>query len=119
MCEWASVNSAAVRQRRVLQETTMARTSTLLEACYYEDLRYSATKGFNGTTDSEQKSMKPDADNTDEVLEHDMDVGEQEIIQNELGNETTFLLGANSRLGRSIKCNRKFLLKVFEGKQDG
>ena len=86
----------------------MARTGTLPEVCYHEELRPSVSKGCNGVIDSEQESMESDTDNTDEVLKYDTDVDEQEIIQNKIGNEATFLLGANSRFGLSIKFNRKF-----------
>ena len=97
----------------------MARTGTLSEACYHEELRASATKGCNGTTDSEQESMELDTDNTDKVLEYDKNVDEQEIIQSKMTNEATFLLGGNSRFVRSIKYDRKFFLKVFKGRKDG
>ena len=62
--------------------------------------------------------MKSDTDNTDEVLEYDTDVDEQETIQNEIENEQTFLLEANSWFGRSIKFNQKLFLKVFKSTHD-
>ena len=37
--EWAAVNGAAMRQRTVRQETTMARSGTLPDACYRTDIR--------------------------------------------------------------------------------
>ena len=97
----------------------MARTGTLSEACYHEELRASAIIGCNGATDSEQESMELDTDNTDKVLEYDKNVDEQEIIQSKMTNEATFLLGGNSRFVRSIKYDRKFFLKVFKGRKDG
>ena len=105
MGDWAPVNGAKVRQCSARQGTTMARTGTLPEAFYHEELRPSATKGSNGAIYPKQESMESDTDNTDEVLEYDTDLDEKEIIQNEIGNDATFLLVANSRFGRSIKFN--------------
>lgn len=38
MQEWAKTYGASIRQRRVRQETTMARTSTLLDYLYQKDV---------------------------------------------------------------------------------
>ena len=43
MCEWTSVNGAAVRQLKVQQETKMSGIGILPKACYH-DLRPSVTK---------------------------------------------------------------------------
>ena len=48
------------------------------------------------------------------MLEYYADVDEQEIIQKEIGNESTFLLGASAQFGRSIKFNRKFFWKFLK-----
>ena len=37
--EWAAVNGAAMKQRTVRQETTMARSGTLPDACYHNGIR--------------------------------------------------------------------------------
>ena len=55
--------------------------------------------------------MELDTGNTDEILEYDTNIEKQEIIQSKMGNEITFLLGANLRFGRSVKSNRKFFWK--------
>ena len=85
----------------------MARTGTLTEACYHKELRPSVNKACNGAIDSEQESMELDTYNTDEVLGYGINTDKQKIIQNKIGNEATFLLGANLWFGRSIKSNRK------------
>ena len=95
------------RQQKVRQETTME-TLILPEAYYHEELRPSVIKGCKGFI-SEQESTESDTNNTDRiVLEYYTDVDEQEIIEKEIGNESTFLLGASAQFGRSIKFNRKF-----------
>ena len=92
----------------------MARTVILLKACYHKELRPSVTKWCKGSIDSEQESMESDTNKTDEVLKYYKEVDEQEIILKEIGNESTFLLGASSQFGRSINFNRKFFWKFLE-----
>lgn len=84
------------------------RTGILPEACYQKELRSSATIACHGAIDSEQGSTESDTDNTDEVLEYNTDIDDKEIIKNKIGSWKTFLLGANSRFGRSIKFNQSF-----------
>ena len=91
MHEWASVNCGAVRQQNSIKNNYDKITGVLPKAGYHEELQPIVTKGCNGAIDSEQESMESDTDNTHEVLEYDTDVDEQEITQNEIGNEATFL----------------------------
>ena len=91
MHEWASVNCGAVRQQNSTKNNYDKITGVLREACYHKELQPFVTKGCNGAIDSEQESMESDTDNTNEVLEYDTDVDEQEITQNEIGSEATFL----------------------------
>ena len=58
--------------------------------------------------------MESDTNKTGEVLKYYKEVDEQEIILKEIGNESTFLLGASSQFGRSINFNRKFFWKFLE-----
>ena len=90
------------------------KTVILPEAYYHEELRPSVFKGCKGSI-SEQESTESDTNNTDRILlEYNTDVDEQEIIQKEIGNEATFLLGASAQFGRSIKFNRKIFWKFLK-----
>ena len=89
----------------------MARTGKLPQACYHKELWPSVTKRCNVAIDCEQESMELDTGNTDEILDYDTNIEKQEIIQSKMGNEITFLFGANSWFGRSVKSNRKFFWK--------
>ena len=62
---WPSGYGCPKRQQSVWQEATIARTGTLPEAFYHEELRTSVTKGCNGAIDSEQEIMELHTDNTD------------------------------------------------------
>ena len=108
MHEWTSVNGAAVRQLKVQQETTMGRTGILPEACYHEELRDPLSPKEVMVQLIPNKIAWNRRHNIDEMVQYDTDVYEQEIIQNEIGNEATFLFGANSQFCRSIKFNRTF-----------
>ena len=64
MREWASVNGAVVRQRSCRQETTMARSRTLPENDYHEELR-PINLGNVSTSDGEVASEE-DEENVEE-----------------------------------------------------
>ena len=117
MREWASLNGAVVRQRSVRQETTMAKAGTLPEGSYDVELVP------NNTT-------IPDSEgNDDEIVHYDDDESDSDIEDstefsqthlqtnmnslatlqtNEVGLETSFLLGGCSRYGRTVRFNSRF-----------
>ena len=129
-----------MKQRTVRQETTMARSGTLPDACYRTDIRideksdpdqiFSETGNVNAKETNEAKheenlttsdiAISPfGKDQTDEYSSESSDEYEEEsnsddylqnkITMNEVGKETTFLIGRKSRFGRPIKYNNRFL----------
>ena len=114
MREWASSNGAVVRQRSGRQETTMARSGTLPENAYFEELQPFTQNNIQqlDETDmeisSETESLEYESDQT---TGNDSDEGSIEtpgrIFQT--ANEATFLIGHASRFGRSVRFNKRYI----------
>ena len=123
---WADSYTRAVRQRTVRQETTMAKTGTLLHYLYSnkiievpettEALRLSdLEKEVSNMTDQNEL---PEEESRDEEQEDQLDSASEEeddLLSTSVSNITSldegsfFLVGCSSRLGRSIKINARFL----------
>ena len=73
MREWATAHRSSVRQRRVRQETTMARAGTLPEVLYQKEIevreRIDLSSNSVATTDISSESSITFAE--DEVTEYD------------------------------------------------
>ena len=114
MRDWASSYGAAVRQRTVRQETTMAKHGTLPEYMYQRHC-ISAEQAINVSfeeTEEEEARINESGDDTeyDQSSDED-DAGASnengDYLQEEIGSSTTFLLGAKSRFGRAIRFNNR------------
>ena len=124
---WASTYGAAVRQRTVRQETTMAKHGTLPEFIYQRQLDSVLKASLNFEEDDNSRSeggeeqvmeggRKETADEVDEFDESSDEKvemeDEQEIVtgnQDEIGRATDILLGTRSRFGRAIRFNNRLL----------
>ena len=62
MQEWASSNGAVFRQRNGSQETTMARSGTLSENSYYQELKPICDSDNSDKLESESNIPKYDSD---------------------------------------------------------
>ena len=108
MLEWESVNGKAVKQRTVCQEPDMAKSGTLPEFCYRQEL-----KSTDANQDTECNSNDP-GKNENENLDYDTDDTLEDCLDNfdeevEISKEGTFLVGKTSKFGIAVKFNRKFL----------
>ena len=129
---WASAYGAAVRQRTVRQETTMAKHGTLPEFMYqrqcvtYEN---AVNVVFENDTPGELQEQEngedrePDPsiegggqhdwqDNDpeyDESSDEEVRTDTEEFVQGEIGSSANFLIGATSRFGRAIRLNNQLL----------
>ncbi len=117
--DWASSYGAAVRQRTVRQETTMARHGTLPEFMYQRQCEIS----------EKPVSIAFDKHDTHAVMEHELEEdqsdgfdesSDEEVVNDdssepttathgEIGSSVTFLLGARSRFGRVVRFNNRLL----------
>lgn len=122
--DWASSYGAAVRQRTVRQETTMARHGTLPEYMYQRQCEISenpASIAFEeevnvgeAAAENELQLEEDEADefdeSSDEEVEDVKDGGEDtRLVQGEIGSSATFLLGARTRFGRVVRFNNRLL----------
>ena len=118
--DWASSHGAAVRQRTVRQETTMARHGTLPEFMYQRQCEISekpVSIAFDkqGNTADAVRENDLDEDEEDEFDESSdeelVEDGREDItlLQGEIGSSATFLLGARTRFGRVIRFNNRLL----------
>ena len=129
--DWASAYGAAVRQRTVRQETTMAKHGTLPEFMYQRHCVVSEPvniflRELGQATEANRNNSKSDNDEIpveeDEFLdEFDESSDEEERpegtdnannlinLQGEIGSSATFLIGATSRFGRAIRFNNRLL----------
>ena len=138
MREWASVNGAVVRQRSCRQETTMARSGTLPENAYHEELRpidleHRVASVEDEEMEEEEVEKEEDEDEKEDEEEDEEDEGEaeeweeeeeeldeEEVLEyssesedddfrvNEMDRAATFLVGSTSRFGRDISINKKY-----------
>ena len=120
MRDWASSFGAAVRQRTVRQETTMARHGTLPKFMYQRHCEISENPvsiAFDvgnapGPTDDAREELEEDQEDIfDESSDEEVDHGHEgsTLVQGEIGSSATFLLGARTRYGRAIRFNNRLL----------
>lgn len=126
MRDWAQTFGAAVRQRSVRQETTMARAGTLPSYLYQrevqpgesvslEDLEHSISEEQQGIqvgeTEDEDGILEYDSSSDEEAeegtLPSNSDVADDDI--GSLDREANFLLGTVSRFGRTIRFNNRIV----------
>ena len=105
--DWASSYGAAVRQRTVRQETTMARHGTLPEFMHQRQCEV-AEKPISIAFDAQVSTAEAVTENeTVEEAEDEFDESSDEevhndpevstLVQGEIGSSATFLLGARTR----------------------
>ena len=115
---WASSYGAAVRQRTVRQETTMAKHCTLPEFIYQRQcvtshkpvtfaLGQDDERLDNAEVADEQIEDDFDSSRDEEVADEDGNEGDS-FLQGEIGSSATFLFGARSRFGRVVRFNNRF-----------
>ena len=128
MRNWASSYGAAVRQRTVPQETTMAKHGTLPEFIYQRQCAAS-DEPVTLTTFASEQAEGPEQNSTlllnekenDDEMANEFDFSSNEkveveyaeggnsLLQGEIGNYATFILGVRSRFGRVVRFNNRFL----------
>ena len=128
---WASSYGAAVRQRTVRQETTMAKHGTLPEFMYQRECvtldnpvtitsaQHAAVKSPETVDDQTAEDDTADEElvdefdpSSDEEIEETTDESApllQGTLQGGIGSAANFLLGARSRFGRVIRFNNRLL----------
>ena len=128
---WASSYGAAVRQRTVRQETTMAKHGTLPEFMYQRECvaldnpvtitsaQHAGAKATETVDDQIAEDDTADEElvdefdpSSDEEIEETTDESAlvlQGTLQGEIGSAANFLLGARSRFGRVIRFNNRLL----------
>ena len=125
---WASAYGAAVRQRTVWQETTMAKHGTLPEYFYQRHLEVGDKVNLNFGVDEDEgphedlnerevseeasvssKGQQEFDESSDEEVEVSADDNNSQGQQDELGASTNFLFGARSRYGRAVRFNNRLL----------
>ena len=115
---WASSYGAAVRQRTVRQETTMAKHGTLPEFIYQRQcvtsdkpitfaLGQDDERLDNAEVNDEEIEDDFDSSSDEEVADEDGNGGDS-FLQGEIGSSATFLFGARSRFGRVVRINNRF-----------
>ena len=130
MRDWAQTFGAAVRQRSVRQETTMARAGTLPSYLYHREVQPGESVPLERPEEHQGNEGRETAAEQEEeqegVLEYDSpsscEESEEETFvcnSNEsddvsgqipsLDDEANFLLGTVSRFGRSIRFNNRIL----------
>ena len=127
MLDWGSAYGAAVRQRTVRRETTMAKHGTLPEFMYQQHYIYSDDPVYvvfeEAIRDGLEAGRPEDGSQTvqamdDESSEYDENSDEDDVetsnesgnfLQREIGSSATFLLGARSRFGRAIQFSNRLL----------
>ena len=108
MQDWASADSAAVRQISERQETTIAWSRTFPENEHYKELKpiIDADQEQSEEHDSVSKILQYDSDKIS--VENKKNDNEESLILGrvfEISNENTFLIGHTSRFSRSAKLN--------------
>ena len=115
--DWAASYGAAVRQRTVRQETTMARHGTLPEFMYQRqceifenpvsiafDVQSDDTSDDAAVNQLEEEEGDIFDESSDEEVEED-----STLLQGEIGSSATFLIGARTRYGRAVRFNNRLL----------
>lgn len=123
MRDWAQTFGAAVRQRSVRQETTMARAGTLPSYLYQREVRPGESVSLERFGE-QRRNEAEEADEEDGILEYDSSSSEDlddESTNNEeadddvggipsLDREATFLLGTVSSFGRTVRFNSRIIV---------
>lgn len=133
MRDWASAYGAAVRQRTVRQETTIAKHGTLPEYIYQrhcirsdqpinikleeadqdeEDGQESEGPGEDSQTEEqviEESGSEPEYDGSSDEDDKGASDESGNYLQGEIGSFTTFLLGTRSRFGSTIRFNNRLI----------
>ena len=129
--DWASAHGAAVRQRTVRKETTMAKHGTLPEFMYQRHCVVSepvniflrepeqATEATTENSESDNAEIPLEEDEFLDEFDESSDEEEKPeetdnannlfSLQGEIGTSATFLIGATSRFGRAIRFNNRLL----------
>ena len=114
--DWTSSYGAAVRQRTVRQETTMARHGTLPEFMHQRQCEKPISNAFDAqvstveaVTENEMVKEAEDefVESSNEEVDDDPEVST--LVQGEIGSSATFLLGARTRFGRAVRFNNRLL----------
>ena len=115
--DWAQTLGAAVCQRSVKQETTMARAGTLPSYLYQREIQPGEPVSLERSDLEEQQEKDEEEDG---MLEYDSPRSDEESAHDEtacdvggipsLEREANFLFGRVSRFGRSIHFNSRILL---------
>ena len=115
--DWAQTLGAAVRQRSVKQETTMARVGTLPSYLYKREIQPGEPVSLERSDLEEQQEKDEEEDG---MLEYDSPRSDEESAHDEtacdvggipsLEREANFLFGRVSRFGRSIHFNSRIFL---------
>ena len=106
---WASTYGAAVSQRPVRQETTMAKHGTLPEFIYQRQC-VTSDKPITfslGQDDERRDNAEVDDEEIEEVADEDGNGGDS-FLQGEIGSSATFFFAARSRFGRVVRFNNRF-----------
>jgi len=122
MRDWAQSFGAAVRQRSVRQETTMARAGTLPSYLYQREVQPGESVSLEQSISREQqRSQVNETEDEDGILEYDSSSSEEDSEEgslpgntdeadNDIGSldsEANFLLKTVSRFGRTIRFNNR------------
>ena len=97
---------AAVRQRTVRQETTMARAGTLPDVLYEKHIVPGESVNLTGDVGLPDKY---DTSSSAEEEETEDQVGEGSVRVATLDGEANFLLGRVSAFGRTVRFNSRFM----------
>ena len=130
MRDWASAYGAAVQQRIVRQETTMAKAwyssrvhlsaamhqvrpaiNITCEEANQDEEHGQESKGPGEDSQTEEQAIvesgsEPGYDESSDEADEGASDESANYFQGEIGSSTTFLLGARSRFGRAIPNNR-------------
>ena len=107
MKEWAHTFGAAVRQRTVRQETTMARAGTLPDFLYARDIVPGETVDLTGDV-SNSDNGADEYDSCSSAEEEEIDDDESQSVAT-LNREANFLLGRVSAYGRAVRFNSRLM----------
>ena len=108
MKEWAHTYGASVRQRTVIQDTTMAKAGTLPSYMYQHQIPAEERVAFldgvfeDGVQSEYDSSSEEEMDEGDEVTDDVDDI-------DHVGTEAKFLIGTTSRFGWMIRYNNNFI----------
>ena len=105
--EWAHTFGAAVRQRTVRQETTMARAGTLPNFLYQREIVPGESADLSGVHRSEDEDG---CETCSSAEEEEVDEEDESQSVSTLEREANFLLGRVSTFGRAVRFNSRLML---------